>query len=152
MYVLPVLNAREKKRINQLLEEQWGFARKLDHVYLLTAKNRLFFVNQDIERLNLQGLRVSSVGVYVGELLQERELRLSIEGSQLVGHHATKNVVALDALQARLWLKGQDLDMKTESNAFVILKHGDDFLGCGKAKDGRIINFVPKTRRILAAD
>ncbi len=152
MYVLPVLNAREKKRINQLLEEQWGFARKLDHVYLLTAKNRLFFVNQDIERLNLQGLRVSSVGVYVGELLQERELRLSIEGSQLVGHHATKNVVALDALQARLWLKGQDLDMKTESNAFVILKHGDDFLGCGKAKSGRIMNFVPKTRRILAAD
>lgn len=151
-YHIPILNAKERKMINQLLEEQWGFTEKLEYVYLLTTRNRLFFVNRDIEHLNLTGLRISSVGLYIGELLHEKELRLSIDGSQIIGPYATRNVIELDDTQARLWLKGQDLDMETKSNSFIILKHDDDFLGCGKAKEGRILNYVPKTRRILAAD
>ena len=93
MQHIPVLNTREKKRINELLEEQWGITEKFDYVYIQSKKNRLFFVNKDIERLDMKGLRLSSVGLYVGEILHDKELRLSIDGSQLFGPHATKNII-----------------------------------------------------------
>ncbi|MBI4150030.1 hypothetical protein HY488_01355, partial [Candidatus Woesearchaeota archaeon] len=143
---------KQKKSINHILEQQWGFTKKLDYVYLLSRKNNLYFMNRDLEQLDMTNLRISSIGLYIGELLHEKELRLSIEGSQIIGSHATKNVIEVDKEQMRLWLKGHDLDVQQESNAFVIIKHDADFLGCGKLKDKKILNFVPKTRRILAKD
>ncbi len=152
MLPFTILNAKEKKSINALLEQQWGFTKKLDYVYLMNRKNRIFFTNRDIERLDTKALRVNSAGVYVGELLHDKELRLSIEGSQLIGKHATKNVVEISKEQMRQWLKGNDLDIDGLDATFVIIRCGDDLLGSGKVKEGRILNFVPKTRRILAPD
>jgi NOL1/NOP2/fmu family ribosome biogenesis protein len=34
-----------------------------------------------------------------------------------------------------------------EYDGFVILKHENDFLGTGKYKNEKILNFVPKARR-----
>lgn len=152
MFAYAILNAKEKKAINEMFANQWGFVKKLDYVYILSRKNKLYFITRDLERLDTKNLRVNSLGVYIGEVLYDKELRLSVEGSQIIGAHATKNVVEITKDQMRSWLKGNDLDASLDSNAFVIIKHGDDFLGCGKAKDGRVLNFVPKTRRILAAD
>ena len=152
MKSIPILNAKEKKAINQLLEEQWGCTQKLDYVYIKNTKNRIFFMNRDLEHLDMGSLRLSSVGLYIGELMHESEIRLSIEGSQVVGPNATKNIIEVTASQMRSWLKGNDLEISTETKGFVILKWSKDFLGCGRVKEGRIINYVPKTRRILAVD
>ena len=76
-------------------------------------------------------------------------IRLSIEGSRIVGPKAAKNIVELDEEQVRNWFKGGDLELECKDcSGFVILKHKNDFLGTGKYKEGKILNYVSKTRRI----
>ena len=74
---------------------------------------------------------------------------MSIEGSQLVGPHAKKNVVELDDAETMKWFKGEDLQKECKDcEGFVLMKHDRDFIGTGKYANGKILNFVGKTRRI----
>ncbi|MBW2999718.1 hypothetical protein KY339_03520 [Candidatus Woesearchaeota archaeon] len=148
---LRILNTREKKEIYSLMGQQWGFSQKIDYVFLINPKSKIYLVNRDFARINTEKLRIDSVGLYFGELKKEG-LRLSIEGSQIIGPKCTKNIVELSKQEMRLWLKGIDLEKMTESEGFALIKHGKDYLGTGKVKEGNILNFVPKTRRIMAED
>lgn len=89
--------------------------------------------------------------MYIGEF-KKGELRLSIEGSQLIGPHAKKNVVELDRNELRQWLRGEDLIKEVKEEGYVIMKSNNDFVGCGRVKEGKILNFVPKARRLLVSD
>ena len=71
-----------------------------------------------------------------------------MEGVQMLKDQIKKNIIELDEKQAEGWMKGEDLDIQTQKRGFVILKHKDDFLGCGKASEYKIGNFVPKSRRL----
>jgi NOL1/NOP2/fmu family ribosome biogenesis protein len=147
MQNLKILNKKEIKRILSMLEKQWGFKEELDYAFLETEKGKIYIANKEIFDLDLSKIKINSVGMYFAEA--KNGIRLSIEGSQIVGPKAKKNVVELDDEEAKQWLKGEDLDHPTESDGFVILRHGDDFLGTGNAAaSGRILNYVPKTRRI----
>jgi NOL1/NOP2/fmu family ribosome biogenesis protein len=145
MEKLRVLNSREVRDLLAVLNQQFGFKDRLDYVFLANEKSRIFLTNRDFSRLDLKRLRINSVGLYFGELKDDK-LRVSIEGSQLVGPKSTKNVVDVTEQEMVSWLRGNDLDK--HADGFVILRHKSSYLGCGRAKDGRIINFVPKTRRI----
>ena len=80
-----------------------------------------------------------------------KEIRLSIEGSQLVGPKATKNIAEITEQQAKQWLKGEDLEIKDNHySGFIIIKHDNYFLGAGKYKENKILNYVGKSRRINA--
>ena len=84
--------------------------------------------------------------------IKNDELRLSIEGTQLIGPTAKKNVVEITKEEMRSWLKGNNLQKETDCKGFAIIKYGNDYLGCGKIRKNEIINFVPKTRRIMSND
>lgn len=147
---LKILNNKEIKEIYKLIEGQWGARVKLDYGFLRNNKNRIFVVSRDISRVDISKLRLNSVGMYFCE--DDRSgIRLSIEGSQVIGPEASKNVVELDENETRRWLKGEDLEKDCKScKGFVILKSKNDFLGSGKYTNGRILNYVSKTRRINA--
>ncbi len=145
------LTTKELKPIFLLMKEQWGFNEKINGAFYLTQKDRLYIINREVDALDLSKLRINSMGLYFGEL-RNGELRLSIEGSQIVGPKSTKNVVELNFEEKKQWLQGIDLDKECEVQGFVLLKSGTDFLGCGKYKEGKILNFVPKARRIMTAD
>ena len=142
------LTTKELKPILALLKEQWGYEEKLEYAFVLTDKERIYIVNRSIDALDLTKLRINSVGLYFAEF-RNNELRLSIEGSQLIGPKATKNVVELDNAELKQWLRGEDLEKQNDAQGFVIIKHGNDYLGCGKCKEGKILNFVPKARRLM---
>ncbi|MBW3000128.1 hypothetical protein KY339_05640 [Candidatus Woesearchaeota archaeon] len=148
---LRILNTREKKEIYSIMASQWGFSQKLDYVFLINPKSKIYLVNRDFARIDTEKLRIDSVGLYFGELKKDG-LRLSIEGSQIIGLNSKKNIVELSKQEMRLWLKGNDLEKTTDAEGFAIIKHEKDYLGTGKIKEGVILNFVPKTRRILADD
>ena len=76
------------------------------------------------------------------------KIRLSIEGSQII--NPRKNVIELKENQVKLWVMGNDieLDEKMENGEFYILKYKNNILGSGKYSDGKILNFVPKERRL----
>ena len=103
-------------------------------------------------KIELSRLRLNSVGMYFCEN-DGKGIRLSIEGSQLIGPKATKNVIELNDEETKNWFKGEDLEKEyKDCNGFVILKHNNDFLGTGKYANGRILNYVGKSRRILAKE
>jgi len=145
------LSSKELKQIRQLLDQQWGITEKPDYQFFMTEKGRIYIVSRDIAKLDLSLYRINSVGMYFGELKKEL-LRLSIEGSQLIGPKAKKNVLELNKDEMKAWLRGEDLDKEVEYRGFVIIKHGTDYIGSGKAVEGKILNFVPKARRLKTAD
>jgi NOL1/NOP2/fmu family ribosome biogenesis protein len=142
---LHILNCHEVRSLMAVLQQQWGFEDGFEYVFLINKKSNIFVANRDFSRLDLNKLRINSVGLYFGEM-KDKTLRLSIEGSQLIGPKATRNVLEVSEAEQMAWLKGNDLEK--EGEGFVILKHNDNYLGCGRAKDGKILNYVPKTRRI----
>ena len=145
---LKILNSKEIKEIYKLLEKQWGAKIKLDYGFLKNSKNRIFIISKDISRIDISKLRLNSVGMYFCEI-DDKGIRLSIEGSQIVGAKAAKNIVELDEEEIRKWFKGEDLEKECrDCSGFIILKHKNDFLGKGKYANGRILNYVAKTRRV----
>ncbi|MEK6921793.1 MAG: hypothetical protein AABX82_07940 [Nanoarchaeota archaeon] len=143
------LNRKEIKHILRQLEEQWGFTLDLEYAFFMNNQRRVALVNKEFALIGDAKLRINSLGLYFCELMENGEIRLSIEGSQLVGPHSTKNIVEVDFVSAKQWMFGQDLEISFgESTTFVILKHGDYFLGCGRYKNGVISNHVSKNRRI----
>ena len=45
-------------------------------------------------------------------------------------------------------MAGDDFEMDTKLYGFVIIKNRDDFLGCGRVVDSKLLNYVQKERRV----
>ena len=148
MAELKILNNKEIKEILKLIEERWGAKLKLDYGFLQNNKNRVFIISKDIAKIDTSKLRLNSAGMYFCEI-DKKGIRLSIEGSQIVGPKATKNIVELNEEETKRWFKCEDLEKECEDcGGFVILKHNNDFLGTGKYSNGKILNYVGKGRRV----
>jgi len=80
------------------------------------------------------------------------EIRLSLDAIHLLKDQITKNILELTEEQAELWFKGIDIPItekwKQEERGFKVLKLEEDFIGCGKLSEDRLINYMPKERRI----
>ena len=143
-----VMNSRQSRIILKLLKEQWGFQGNIEEG-MLQKEDDIFLVSRSVGDMNLKDLRINSLGLYFGEL-KHGQLRLSIEGSQIIGPHSTKNVIELDHEQIKKWLSGENLELSSESSSkFVIVKHEQDFFGCGRIKENILLNFLPKSRRLI---
>ena len=143
-----ILNSKEIKELMGLIEDHWGAKLKLDYGFLQNNKNKVFIVNREISHVDLSKLRVNSAGMYFCEI-DKIGIRLSIEGTQIIGPYAKKNVIELDGIEVKQWFKGEDLAKELkECKGFLIIKHKNDFIGSGKYSNGKILNFIGKTRRI----
>jgi len=150
MQDLKILNSKEIKEIYGLIEKQWGVKIKLDYGFLRNQKNRVFVINKDISAIDTSKLRLNSVGMYFCEF-DSLGIRLSIEGSQIIGPRAAKNIVELSEEETKMWFKGEDIEKECKDcRGFVIMKRDNDFLGSGKYTDKKILNYVSKTRRVNA--
>lgn len=142
------MNSKEVRGIRTMVKEQWGCDFPFDGGFLEGKDGDIFLISRDVEKLDLQGLNVESLGLYFGQVRND-ELRLSIEGSQVIGKAASRNVLEVGGDEFAQWISGNDLEKDYAGcSGYVIVKRGTDFIGCGKCKDGRILNFVPKARRL----
>lgn len=140
---LKILNSKEKKAIINKLKEHFGIKElNLDYVFFKSNEGKIFLLNNEVSKLNLDKLRINSLGVYFGVF--ENNFRLSIEGSQLIGDKITKNIIELE--DSTKWLEGNNVNVESE-NGLKIVKSGRDYLGTGQLKDGVLINYIPKERR-----
>ncbi len=144
---LKILNSKEKKNLLNILREQYGFYKEMDYVFLVNKKNKIYIVVRDIERLSLEKMRVNSFGIYFGELYND-SVRLSIEGSQIIGMNASKNVFLLSDEELEKWIKGQDIETEKEFKGFAIVKHKNDFYASGKTSKGKLLNYIPRARAL----
>jgi len=161
MASLRTLSSKERKKVLEKLHEQFGcdteFLKK--YVWLFKEQKAKYYIaTEDVLALDLAALPVETLGLYVCSELKNGEMRLSIEGSQLIGPSCTKNILELDDGEFKLWIRGHDIEKETALTGFLVVKHRDDFVGSGKPvldeKTGRILvhNYIPKTRYVRSED
>ena len=141
-----ILNSKSVKKIMQALDEQFGFKEKLDYAFLQSKKDKVLIINKEIDLIDHENLRVDAIGLYFGKYYNDG-FRLSIEGTQLLGDMCKHNVIEISQEQKHAWLKGLDIEIN-QDNSFVILKSGEDYLGCAKVKNSYALNSVPKARTL----
>jgi len=157
---LKILNSKETKNIIEKLLEQYGYnydKTSQEFVFLMNKDNRIYLVSRNIEILPYDEMKIDSMGIYFGELYRE-SLRMSIEGSQMIGPKSTKNVIEIHTNQMMEWIIGHDIEHEDCGKDFLIISHIDkdtgkkDYFGAGKYKDGKILNFVSKSRRLVVVN
>jgi NOL1/NOP2/fmu family ribosome biogenesis protein len=161
---LKIQNSKEIKHIYELLEKQFGCAEKLDVAFLLSEKKeRLYIFTKDLANVDTSRLRIDTMGLYFGTFF-DGMLRLTIEGTQLLGPHCTKHIIDVTKQEMQSWMQGEKLELSkltlpqepVEPGAFVIIRYKHpqgssiDYLGCGKIGGDLILNYIPKTRYIHA--
>ncbi|MBI4159499.1 hypothetical protein HY500_04570 [Candidatus Woesearchaeota archaeon] len=140
---LKILNSKEKKQILDRVKKHFGIkGLDLDYAFFRNNENKVFLLNKDVKKVEFDKLRINSLGVYFGAF--DNNFRLSIEGAQMIGNKATKNIIEIEDPKA--WLEGNNIKTEGE-NGLKIVKSGKDCLGTGQLKDGVLINYIPKERR-----
>ncbi len=154
MIPIKFFNQNERERILRQLEQQFGI-KELPFELARLGKERIILFSGNIsgrEILNLDEVaHIEGVGLYFGKE-EMSGIRLSIEGSQLLGKQITKNIFNLGEKEAEQWMLGQDLQIETGKKGFFIMKFKEDFLGTGKISEQKISNFVPKNRRLKSKE
>ncbi|MFH1971974.1 MAG: hypothetical protein ABIJ18_00680 [archaeon] len=141
MQNLKALNSRELKEFYKELKDTYGFLGKFDSIVLISSNDKYYLLSRDYAELDVSKLRINNKGMYFGK--KEKDgLRLSIEGSQLVG-----GGIELDEEGMKKWVEGSDVKFEKETG-YVIVRYKKDVLGCGRIVNNFLRNMVPKERRI----
>ena len=158
MQVVERLNAKKTRDVEEFLDAQYGFTDELPYVFLLQTKTmKLLLLTQEAADAPLNLLRVNSQGLYLAEVNEaQTNFRLSIDGTQIIGPKATKNVLELTNDEFDLWVRGNSLPVDeslkerlTDLSGYIIIKNSlGDFFGVANQKDGELMNFIPKARRV----
>lgn len=145
------LDFLNKKEINTLLnkiKEQYGIKElNLDHIFLRNKEDKIFIISKNIKKADLNKLRINSIGLYFCKI-EKNVIRLSIEGSQLIGNLANKNIISLDKKELKEWLIGNNIEINSRYQGYVIIKSENDYFGTGFIKNKLLINYLPKPRRL----
>lgn len=143
------LSSSEKKEIIRRLNESFGI-KELPYLLIQTGKEKIRaysgnFSKDELIKLSIM-VNVELIGLYLLKL-EKSGIRLSHDAVSLLKDKIIKNIIEIDEKQAEQWVSGKDLEIKAEKK-FVILKYKEDLIGCGKSTGERIINLVPKERRV----
>jgi NOL1/NOP2/fmu family ribosome biogenesis protein len=144
------LNSKQLKLLQEHVKDYYGFTGEFQYVVFSNEEDKYYVATREVEGYLDRSMRIERIGVYFGQDVHG-ELRLSIEGSQMIGPHATKHVITLTPEQRADWMLGKDIVIEEEHpQKFHIVRCGEDFLGCGKFKNGLLHNYVPKERYVGA--
>ena len=139
----------DKKKILEKLEKQFGI-KKIPQLIILFGQEKLRIYSGNLLKEELYNLnneiRIENIGLYFAKH-ENDDIRLTLDGVQIFKDQITKNILELTDEQALQWFKGNDLEIQTDY-AWKILKHKNEFIGCGKSTGEKITNFMPKERRI----
>ncbi len=141
------LNSRERKAFIKQLQEQYGYEKDTDYLICELGKNKYYFFSPDVAAVDLHALRPQHIGLYVANTMKT-EIRLTIDGAHLLAGACSHERIELTAQQMEEWMGGDDVQMSEQETPFRIVEHQGTILGCGKIKDGYLLNYVPKGRRI----
>ena len=150
MNQLKILSKQEKQDLEKELEKQFGI-KSIPGIIVRRGEERLFLFTGNLVARQIKQLEkiipIERVGVYFAKWV-EGGVRLSIEGTQILSSQIKKNIFELNSKQAEDWMKGRELNIKSEKQGFLAMKYKEEFLGTGKASAEKIGNYIPKSRRL----
>lgn len=146
------LNQKEIEKIEKILRKNYGAKIRLKATLFKSSKGKIWMASKEAFSL-VSKLRLNSIGLYFGKLKKNEKIQLSVEGSQLIGKKANKNIASIDEENLEKYLHGLNFSaeklINCEVNNFVLLRFKQDFIGCGILREGYIENILPKARRIF---
>lgn len=150
--MIHLLSNQETKEILSKLNAQFGI-KEIPGKLIKIGKERIFLFNGDFSDEQIKNLEkiafIERIGIYLGAIfLPTDEIRLSIEGTQIFKNQITKNIFEINREQLENWMQGEELNIQTDLKGIIAIKYKDNFLGCGKASENKIGNFIPKSRRL----
>jgi NOL1/NOP2/fmu family ribosome biogenesis protein len=153
MNQIEIINKEELKELIGKLKSQFGI-NEIPGILLRKGKERVFLFQGELSEKEIirldSAVEIERIGVYIGKIFEPTgELRLSIEGTQIFKNQIKRNIFELDSeSDYKIWMNGQELNIKTNLRGMIVIKYNGEFLGCGKASEEKIGNFIPKNRRL----
>ena len=94
-------------------------------------------------------------GLQFGILKKRKRIQLTVEGSQMVGSTAKKNLAILKKEEIFRFMEGMSIrnfkPINCEMKNFVIITDGKDFFGSGIFRGRYIESLISKGRRIMTS-
>lgn len=142
------LQSPEKKKILEELNNHFGIE-SIPYLLIRTGNEKIRAYSGSLSKDEIMELsrlvNIEIIGEYF--LKQEGDLRLSLDATQMMKSQITKSIIDIDDKDFNLWIRGQDIDIKTDSGVKVIRYKGN-LIGCGKSNGQKIFNYIPKERRL----
>ena len=115
----------------------YRFFRKAQSIWMISASE---LPNLSYEAL---GMRIMN--------LKDRPWKPTTCALQILGKHATKNLVHLNETQAMTFLEGKSLPVDTNLEpGYVVVLYREEVLGCGLYSRGIVVSQLPKERRMTS--
>lgn len=142
------IKSSEKKEMITELKENFGIE-DLPYLLIESGKEKIRGFTGSLSKEEIiqfgEIAYVEGVGIYL--LKKEEALRMGFDATQLLSAQITKNIIDISEEQAMQWLRGHDIEIQSPRGV-VVVRYQGDFLGCGKSTGERIVNHVPKERRL----
>ncbi|MGC9310512.1 MAG: methyltransferase RsmF C-terminal domain-like protein [Candidatus Aenigmatarchaeota archaeon] len=129
----------------------FGISREVFRNYTFRESGeKVYIMSPDIANKDVGGLRIRGAGIVFGRFFKnEDKFKPTTNILQIFGKFATKNVVELTDKEKGQYLRGFDIEREMDAeNGYVIVKHGQDVLGCGLYVSGSLKNQIPKAKRL----
>lgn len=142
------IKSNEKKKILAQLKENFGIT-NLPYLFIETGKEKIRAYSGHLSKEELldlkNSLNIEVIGLYF--LRKENDIRLSTDAPHLLKDQIIKGIIEIDETQVMDWIRGLDLNIKKPSRTYL-LKFENIFIGSGKSNGEKIINHLPKSRRL----
>lgn len=145
--MIAFLSSSDKKKLLAEIESRFGVKLK-DYLFLQAGKERIRAFSGTLSREELLSLNEFARVEFAGAYLARQEsfgARLSFDMTHVLASQFTKGVIELSSEEFELWMRGETLVRELADGAYVV-RYGDDFLGSGYARQGKLYNYVPKER------
>ena len=138
----------EKREIIAQLNKQYGIT-ELPYLLIETGKEKIRGFSGSLSKDEIQNLgqlaRIELIGSYL--IRKEHDMRLSFDALHLLKNQIVSGIIEINEEEYEEWIRGYDLNKRAEKGTFAVRFKGD-FVGCGKSTGDKLINHVPKERRL----
>ncbi len=137
-----------KKKLISRLKETFGIS-KLPYLIIETSKRkyRAFsgsLTKEEIAQLN-KATNIEIIGINL--LREEGEIQLSFDSLSLLQSQINNNVIEINKEKYEEWSRGNSINFPSQPGGKVV-KFSDYLVGFGKSDGEKILNYVPKERKL----
>lgn len=137
------LGRRKTETVTQLFQEQFGADFLLPGERVIEKGNFLLLMSEEAYAFPLPMMEYAC-GIPYAKVLPDGRFRITNEAASLRGRMATKNVLELTDDMLRQLLDGRDISCASSLKGDVILRYRSIELGLGLAKEGILLNRLPR--------
>ncbi|HNX39184.1 MAG TPA: hypothetical protein PKK11_01265 [Methanothrix sp.] len=140
----------EPLRVAKLWQERFGMGiEAFSGLQFFKKANSIWAISEgDLPRYSYEslGMRIMSC--------KDRPWKPTTAALQVLGRHASKNLVHLERAEALLFLQGASQSLPEYCNpdacqpGYVVVFYRGDALGCGLYSHGMLVSQIPKERRM----